>query len=362
MGTISAKSLDASLEQARGVGIVEEKFTLGDCEVTLRNLRPSEYEAVLNACKDEDDLAYLNAFQIGHISRAIQELNGVSLRDVDFVECEEPDPKKPGQVRTIKREKHDWLQKNVLNTWGKEGIYNCYRKFSDVVTMAETKSRQGIVFLTPDETAEERFRRLTNELKELETEVPPALVVSILQESGYAPYTEPADRAALGKLDELSRGQESEAPSTATAPAEPETRTVQASDGLRNRVPLNQQVDVDAVPVPPTPPQAPTPSVSAPIVTPPPTPPQAVMSKRSADFLAQEAEFDEELRASLPVGVVPPGGVVAPEYARMANTPPERVAAVLDKPQRDHTDPQAFGAIIEKPPTGGLNPKFQRKV
>src|SRR5580698_9713551 len=117
MGT-SGKKLLAALEKARGVGIVEETFTVDDCEITLRSLRPDEYEEVLAECKELDDLPYVNAFQKGHIVRSIVGVNGSDLHDVDFVEDEVVDPKTK-QVKSIKVELHAWLRKNVVDTWGK---------------------------------------------------------------------------------------------------------------------------------------------------------------------------------------------------------------------------------------------------
>lgn len=350
MGTTSEKKLNEALEKARGVGLVEETFTIGDCEVTLRNLRPDEYEAVLDECKELEELTYLNKFQEGHVCRAIQELNGTSLRDIEYVECDEPDPKKQGQTRTIKRERHEWLRRNVLKTWGKEALFTAYRKFSDVVIQAEAKAKEGVTFITPDETAEERFRRLASELKELEGEIPPALVQAILQENGYTHYTEQADREALNKLDSLTETEEAPPatpPEPPPAPAPVQAPSQVSAEAIRRRVPLNQDPSEP-------PPEAP---VVAPIPTPPATP---ITSKRSLDFLAQEAEFDPNLRSSLPIGVVPPGGgVIAPEFAKEAQPLPERMTASDVRPKQEHSDPTQLAGIIEKPPTGGLNPKFR---
>ena len=83
MSILSARTLRDSLQKAKGVGLVEERFTVGDCEVVVRNLRPDHYEDILADCKGLDDVGYLNAFQIGHVSRAIIELNGQDFRDVE---------------------------------------------------------------------------------------------------------------------------------------------------------------------------------------------------------------------------------------------------------------------------------------
>lgn len=370
MGITSAKKLEESLAKAKGVGLVEETFIIGDVEVTLRNLRPDEYEVALEECADLEELTYLNKFQESHVCRAIQELNGVSLRDIDFVECEEPDPNKKGQLRPIKRERHEWLRRHVLRTWSREAMYTAYRKFTDVVTLAEKKAKENVTFLTPDENAEEQFRRLVGELKELENDVPPALVTAILQEYGYTHYTQTSDREALEGLDRLaserpeggtpddgSSPSEDPPPSPSAPPSAPETpvaKQVQAAELLRKRVPLNQQVESAPEPAP----EPPAATAQMPVAVQP--PPMPVMSKRSAEFLAQEALYDEELRAAIPVGVVPPGAEsgVAPELLPQGRPASREVAEI--RPKQEHTDPRALAGIIERPPTGGLNPKFRR--
>ncbi len=100
------------------------------------------------------------------------------------------------------------------------------------------------------------------------------------------------------------------------------------------------------------------------VVLAPVTPLPSGMSRRSAEFLAQEAEFEPELRAALPVGVIPPtGGLIAPEFAAQAQQHPQsRAPAPELKPQQDQADPRALSKIIDKAPTVGLNPKFRRPV
>ena len=82
MGTLSARNLRESLKKAKNVGIVEERVSLfGEIEVVVRNLRPDQYEAINDDCKEEEDLNYLYGFQTGHVKRAIVELNGQDLRE-----------------------------------------------------------------------------------------------------------------------------------------------------------------------------------------------------------------------------------------------------------------------------------------
>ena len=186
MGVMLARSLRESLKKARNVGIVEERVQLfDDCEVSVRNLRPDEYEAIHAEIKELDGMPYLFGFQKGHVKRAIVELNGQDLRDVKFVEDEEDDPKRPGQTKQVKLELADWLDKNILSTWGKEAIYIVYRKVEDAVSKAEKRAKDGVEFLTPEETDEDKYRRRVGEVKDLEQNLPSKIIERVLDEKGY---------------------------------------------------------------------------------------------------------------------------------------------------------------------------------
>ena len=146
MGVMLARSLRESLKKAQNVGIVEERVQLfDDCEVAVRNLRPDEYESIHAEIKELDGMPYLFGFQKGHVKRAIVELNGQDLRDVQFVEDEEDDVKRPGQMKTIKLELADWLDKNILSTWGKEAIYIVYRKAAEIAKKAGLRIKRSFV-------------------------------------------------------------------------------------------------------------------------------------------------------------------------------------------------------------------------
>ena len=186
MGVMLARSLRESLKKAQNVGIVEERVQLfDDCEVAVRNLRPDEYESIHAEIKELDGMPYLFGFQKGHVKRAIVELNGQDLRDVQFVEDEEDDPKRPGQTKNVKLELADWLDKNILSTWGKEAIYIVYRKVEDAVSKAEKRAKDGVEFLSPEETDEDKYRRLVGEVKDLEQNLPSKIIERVLDEKGY---------------------------------------------------------------------------------------------------------------------------------------------------------------------------------
>lgn len=189
MAKLQAKRITEALKKAQRVGEVEEQFTIAGCNVVLRSLTNEEYEAVNKVSNELEELEYIDSFKKEHICRSICELNGESLREYDFVEVEveEPDPRSPGLMvkKTVNLEKPTFVLNYVLATWSREAIDTTFRKFNDVVAKSERAAVEGVEFTIPDETPEEKFRRLVLEAKELEGQVPFELVTRILNEVGY---------------------------------------------------------------------------------------------------------------------------------------------------------------------------------
>lgn len=348
MGTLSARNLTQALSQARNIGLVEEPFVVSGVSVIVRNLRPDQYESIFKECQNLADVEYLNAWQLGHVSRAICEVNGVDFRDVKIVEDEESDPKRPGQVRTVKVELHTWLLKNLLSTWSRETLYICYRKVADAIEAGEKLAQDGITFRTADETPEDKYRRLIGELKEIEDEVPEKVMDGILRDNGFVRRaTVDEIEAVQSKLAQVPKAEEPpvvEEPPVAETPPEPPPAPKAApappsadriAQLLRNRVPLNQPLNpIVAAPEP------------APVVLPEPQQPvqqPPVLRGRSAELAAIEGQMGE--MEAPPVGAInlQPQGQV-PEVRLGAGT---------------RVDPDAAKAIIDTPPVGGINPRFR---
>lgn len=355
MGIVAAKDLLSSLDRAKKVGIVEDSFDLDGCPITLRNLLPTEYEKIAEECSELEDLAYVNNFQKAHLARALQEIDGVSFRDVTFIECDDPNAKKNGPP-TIKREKHVWVRANIIDTWGKEAIDVAFRKLGDIISLAEKKSKKDVTFLTPDETGEEKFRRLLAEAKETQSDVPPALVLAILREYGYDFHTEEESREALSKLDRLYEEEpQGEAPPPPVqqdvAPRPVQTPPEAPPVGRRplNEIPEEEVAPVIPVPPPRRPEVAPAPP---PMAAPPPTPPMAppslaALSPRQQQYLANELEFNPGFQQELEQAAATP--VVDPKT--LSDAP------VLEK---STVDIKSVIGQIDRPPTVGFNPKFRK--
>lgn len=368
MGTLNSKNLTQALSQARNIGLVEEPFVVGGTQLVVRNLRPDHYDSIFKECQGLSEVEYLNAWQMGHISRAICEINGVDLRDVTSIEDEEADPKRNGQTKTVRVETHLWLRRNVLSTWSREMIYITYRKVADAIEAGERMASQGVTFRVPDETAEDKYRRLVVELSETAGEVPDRMLDSILKEYGLMRRsTQDEIEAADAKLQTLKDEPAVEPPaveptpppvvSAPVAPAPVQNPPPQAANSgppspermaelLRNRVPMNQQPP--EVGVPQGPPQAvsqpPPPQVVAGQVTPQPVyaTPQSALSGRSAEMAALEGQFGQSDFPVAPVNLQPQGAV--PEVTIGSSA---------------RLDPAAAQRIIDTPPQGGINPRFR---
>jgi len=325
--SISAKKLTLALEKAKNISIVEEEVAIGGSLIVVRSLRPSEYEDINKSLAGiTDEVEYLNTWQRGQVSRAIVEVNGVSLRGVQFIEDEETDAK--GNVQTVKLELHSYLLKNLISTWGKEAVYTVWRKVGDAISRAETETNASVRFLIPEETPEERFRRILGDLKEIEDEVPNALVDSILADVGLMRKSTAEEiKLAMEREGELAfaeiERQRKLAEATEVA-ARPEPAPPVAPV---RRVPLNQV----AVVVPPPPVAQRTETV-----------PASRVPTKAEKYAALEADADQ-------IGALGQGplGVEMPTEV-----------AILEGRQQG-INPSKAGEILERPPTVGLNPKFR---
>lgn len=322
MSTIAAKKLHDALAKARNVGLVEEPFTIEGCDLVFRNLRLDEYSDAIKDCTGLEGTDYMNAYQTAHISRSIIEVNGVDLRDIEYVEVDEEDPKN-NRIKKVRLELHKYLFDHVLSTWGKEAIFIAYRKFGDVVELAERKAKDGITFIVPDETDEEKYRRLLLEVKELEGILPGSLVDAILSDSGLVRR---ASQEELQRVDErtaqLAKDLE-EAPESdeyepelpqEEAPSPPRSRAVDPHTTLQQAI-ANRRA-------------------SEPAPAPPPPPEEPKISSRAAEYAQLEAQAQEGF-----------------------NLHPESAHEVIEIKAKPPIDPQTLR--VDPPLRAGINPRFK---
>ncbi len=355
MGTIDSKKLNAALTRAKNVGLLEERFTVEDCELVLRNLRPAEYVAVIEECQGLGDVAYLHAYQRGHLARAIVEINGVDLRSTEFVSIEDEDLKRPGQTKTVKLELHDYLLKHVLATWSQEAVFVAYRKFGDLIGTAERKAKEGVTFLTPDETAEDKYRRLLLEAKECEEDLPNTLIDKTLQDLGLM-RTSAADeiKRTMEQTDRLAREQEAEraqqeqaqaVPAQAEPEPPPPPIVVQTEAAEPSRQPMNQTTGL-----PPDPHQTLQQAIAARRVQP--AAANVEVYKRTSTIAALEA--DASGLGDDQIGTLPgKNGEPIPVVTMGATT------EVVELRKQSSFDPSAAQQILDTPPAAGINPRFR---
>lgn len=308
--TLQESRILGALQKAKGIGLVEESFTVGGCPIVLRNLRPEDYTALLDEIKELEDAEYIYAFQIGHLCRSIVEIAGVDLRNIEYVEAAD------AQGQDVSFERHEWLRKHVISTWGREAISTAYRKFLDVTYKADQASTDGITFVVPDENPEDQVKRLLGELKAVEDDLPKDVFERLLDLNGLVRKTSKEEFAAVEQ--KLAQSKQAEA-----SPA----------DIMRTRKPMNQEV-----------PEA---------LEPPRRIEPEVVSRRMPDLEASVKSGRAAEIAELEAGAL---NIPSPEIL-VAERPEER--PVLSSPVA-RLDPAAMSQILDRPPVAGINPRFRR--
>lgn len=339
MATLQAKKIAESLANATGVGQVENDATIAGCRVVLQSLRPDQYEQVHAETAEKEDLNYLNSYRMEHLARSVIEVGTQSFRGVDFVEVEVQDPNNAeGKLKTVSLEVHQFIRDYILSTWSREAIDVAFRKFNDVVAKSEKVSAEAVTFEVPDETSEEKYRRLLTEVRELEGELPMDLALRLLEDQGYtkkittqdfdaaeerlrnmqttqeAKLAEPSKVEAVSEVSAPSRAP-SVAPVTNPQVAVPVSRPVSTADLMRTRQPVHAQ------------------SLS------PVAKQGQKMSILEDDFL-RETEVQPTFEENVPLQDFQESGT--PEV----------------KPQRG-LDPAGLRSIIDQPPPVRMNPRFR---
>ncbi len=411
MGIISGKKITDALAKAKDVGVVEEPLTLGELSIVLRNLRPDQYTAIYEENKEREGIDSLFNFQKSHVCRSIVEINGIDLRDVTLVEVDEPikDPKTQEYVidpatnepktKKVRLERHDYIRQYVLDGLTKEPLLTVWRKFNDVLKLSEDKAKDGVKFVLPEMTPEERLREALGQVREVIDEVPAAMAEQALEEAGLMRISTADEiKRAMEATDRLAREQEAAAqqaqaeqappppqappqqappqhqqvPLTGAPPTGPRVRQPTPEELMARRTPMNR----DNVQIP-----SPTiqPAIASPNAAPPPGPPQPPpqVSGEAVIAAAQRTSQIARLEAEsldLEVPVPPPGDPTmqlrhvppaqqGPTTEHAPNAPHLRTGvppevAVLQK-GRDRVDMKAFDATLNKPPAAGINPKYR---
>lgn len=357
MGTIDSKKLNAALAKAKNIGLVEETCTIGGCDLVLRSLRSEDYTAVLQDCDGLPEEEYIHRYQKGHIARAIVELNGVDLRGSRFVTIEEPDPA-TGAMRPVTIELHRYLSEHMLETWGKEVVDVAFRKLGDVLERAERLAKDGITFVTPEETDEEKYRRLLLEFRSTEKDLPATLVDKILDEQGLMRKSTAEElKRAAARTEQLAREQEAKA-------QEAKAREAKAAPAVPVASPVPVASDtVPAAVLEAAPPVTPAVTRPARPVDPHATLQEAIESRKALDVPVVKSEQGADQKrplsrsASIAALEGPPDQVM-PDLSTAVSLQggdPREVVEIKRLP----IDVQAASTVLDNPPMAGINPRFR---
>jgi hypothetical protein len=345
---LKASKIQDAIQKAQRVGEVEERFTIDGCDIVLRSLQPGEIKAVMEEIDGLEDIEYMTGYRIGHLCRSLIEINGESLREFEFIEVE---IEEGDEVKTIALERHKFVAEYILASWSQESINSAFRKFSDVIELAEQKAVEGIEFRVPDETPEDKFKRLLLEAKELEGQIPFELVGRILDEIGYLSKTSKEELETIDKrlgrvASEINNGRssESEAPAPTLATSEQQVRPA--------RVPLNQRSVSIPVPTPPTVSRAEVAEESRkPLI---PLSPEVL--RRSRELEALEGGFTPPSSEVERLNVATAPAVQS--STRLAESIPS--GSVVSASPSTRSDPtNGIGSILDRPPVAGVNPRYR---
>jgi hypothetical protein len=339
--TLKAQRLTDALKRARQVGRIEEEISVEGCPVVLQSLTPEQHIDIDQEIRDLDGMEYMQAMAMANVCRAIVSVDGIDLRDVEYVEDTAPSgsfvlnaavsdastaqkaiqalsevgvnevslipPDAEDGTRNIVFPRHEWVR-DLIRNWSREAINVTNLKVLELLVESDRRARDGIKFQSENETVEDRFRKALAEAKTLEETLPRELIVKVLDDAGYIAKTQAAEFA---KADERLRSVVQSPPTEATEDAK-----TRAAEAVKSRTPLNRE-----------------PIAVAPIVAP---------TRRGAEIA--------ELESS-----------VAPGLTEQQMAP--RTASQQEIPELIRKQPTVDGSkvsqILDRPPTAGLNPRYR---
>lgn len=432
--TIRATQIHEALKRAKKVGLIEESVTIAGCPLVIRNLSPEEFPAIVQELEEVPEEEYLFQFQLQNVCRSIVEIDGQDLRDVDFIEEEVPSgayilaiqlgsedaarklqrklkddlkvksvlmPPQGDEERTVQVPRHEWLLKNVVRNWGYEALVVAWRKATEIRIQADEAAKKGVTFQVPDETAEDKVRRLLIDLQEASGDLPDDMLDRILGEADLlrkasseelsaanqklaelasvaAPVTkaQPASpepvqqprRRSIAEIAAMSEDDDEEEQAPAPKP-QARTRPVarqeaqEPTEVVRNRQPLNEQFANAPAPTPPPPP---APAQRRPAV------PDHIRQAALANTVGVNASMAEEgiMLRGRAAETAALESALDPIYSQpnmiMSSALPNVMGEETAEVPQDSLelspaiDPKALMGIVNRPPAVGLNSRFTR--
>lgn len=336
MSSMKASRLKAILEKARNAGQVEEPVTIAGLDLVLTSLTAQTQATIHDELKDVPESAYAVEYQIEHVCRSIVEVDGISLREADYVEV---DGEAGGP--SVKLERHQWLRDNVVSTWSYDMVQVAFRKVLDAIASATQLANAGVQFKVEAESDEEKFRRLLGDLKEAGAELPIDMREVILREEGLLVAASKAELEDLGERAKTWAQPEPEPAPAAEEPSAPPARAPQQLDAVEEEEELR---DPSSAPPAPVAPSQRVPLNQTPIRDPMPVnlpDQQAVTANRRPGAPPPDQVHDLSKRTS--------------RFAAIEALDDDAPVVLQPEPRVDRDGVQT---IVDKPPVVGVNPKF----
>lgn len=152
-------TLKATLQPIRKIGEIEEYFKIDEVEVCMRVLTPKEEleiqrwsnTVLASATEDQREndnslaVEYLNRFKLGCLSHALVEINGMDLRNEEYIAT--------GEVlsngKAVKIKKFEALVQ-LLESWPRPLLSSVFKKFNEIMERCEIQSDKSVEFNPPD--------------------------------------------------------------------------------------------------------------------------------------------------------------------------------------------------------------------
>lgn len=162
---ITLEALEKAVAPIEELGQGESSFPVGNTMITVRVILPEEEAQVQNyAAQLEGDgsapMEFIERFKRSLLSYAIVQFGALDLRDVTFVETGE----KLDNGKFVKIPKVDAIS-TVIGKWSSPVRTGVYRKYVDLLSRVEEKSRLAIVFEPSDRDTE--INRLEREIERM---------------------------------------------------------------------------------------------------------------------------------------------------------------------------------------------------
>jgi hypothetical protein len=169
---VNLKALEAAIQKVEKVREHELEFQAGDTRVTLRPLRPFEETQVqkwASAAWDDADpegdnpalASYLDRLRIGMLAFSIVEIDGIDLRDVEFLENGEID-ENGNSVEVLKSEV---VRDIIAKDWGRQMLTEVYAQYSALTDRVEARASANVQYDPAD--LDDEIERLEKRLSKL---------------------------------------------------------------------------------------------------------------------------------------------------------------------------------------------------